>query len=77
VKCEGGCEALKGEVYWAQHIGVKVCPVYRCVNNHQLKNCGECEKIPCEMWFSLKDPNMTDEQHLKSIKDRVAVLKAS
>jgi hypothetical protein len=76
VECKGDCETLKGKVYWAKYIGVEVCPVYQCVQDHGLKSCGDCEKLPCQLWFTLKDPSMTDAEHEKSIKDRVKLLKA-
>jgi hypothetical protein len=72
-----GCSVIKGKVYWAQFIGKTVCPVYQCAEDQNFKNCGECSKVPCKMWFSMKDPNLTDEQHLKSIKDRANKLRST
>ena len=70
-----GCEAIKGEVFWAKYIGSKVCPVFECAKNRDFKNCGDCSEIPCELWFNLKDPNISEEEHRDSINSRVAVLK--
>jgi hypothetical protein len=74
-KCQGTCEDIKGKVYWAKHIGIEVCPVYACVASHSFKNCGDCPQLPCQTWVALKDPSQTEEQHQKSIRDRVAILR--
>jgi hypothetical protein len=74
-ECQGGCEAVKGRVYWARYIGVEVCPVYACVESKKYMDCGDCSQLPCETWVKLKDPSMSNEQHQKSIIDRVALLK--
>ena len=76
-ECGGSCEATQGRVFWAQYIGAEVCPVYQCVKDNGYKNCGDCEKIPCETWFAVKDPATSDEDHKKSIEERVAKLKAA
>jgi len=70
-----GCEEISGKVYWAGYIGKEVCPYYTCVKDRGIKNCGACKDIPCELWHSLKDPSWTDEQHEKSIRDRVEKFK--
>jgi hypothetical protein len=74
VECKTDCENLQGKVYWAKFIGADVCPVYQCVKDHGYTNCGDCEKLPCEIWFTLKDPSMTNEEHQQSIADRVKLL---
>lgn len=76
-ECTGGCEAMQGRVFWTKYINVDVCPVYQCVADNSYKNCGDCAKLPCEIWFSLKDPELSDEEHQKSIDDRVAKLKTT
>ncbi len=76
-ECQGDCRQNKGKVYWAKYIGVEVCPIYKCAEGRNLIDCGHCEKIPCEIWFSLKDPSMTDEQHRQSIQERVSRFKKS
>lgn len=76
-ECAGGCEKLQGRVFWTKYINAEVCPVYQCVKDHGYKNCGGCGKLPCETWFTLKDPGINDEEHKKSIDDRVAKLKAA
>ncbi len=67
-----GCEAIGGRVYWASYIGKEACPYYSCVKEKSLKNCGDCEKLPCGLWRQLKDPSWTDEEHEESIRKRVA-----
>jgi hypothetical protein len=74
-ECQGTCGAIKGKVYWAKYLGVEVCPVYACVDSKKLHNCGDCDQLPCDTWQKLKDPSMSDEQHQKSIRDRVVLLK--
>lgn len=76
-ECQGECGAIKGKVYWAKYLGAEVCPVYACVDSKKYSNCGECSQLPCEIWQKMKDPSWTDEQHQKSIRDRVALLKKS
>jgi hypothetical protein len=73
--CQRNCDAIKGKAYWTKYIGVEVCPVYACVASHSYKNCGDCPQLPCQLWSTLKDPSITEEQHQKSIRDRVALLK--
>lgn len=70
-----GCDQIKGKVYWAQYIGSDACPIYHCVTNKKFENCGDCSDMPCEIWFTLKDPDWTEEQHEQSIRDRQAFLK--
>ena len=74
-ECIGGCEAQRGRVFWTKYINADVCSVYQCVEENGYKNCGDCAKLPCETWFALKDPELSDEEHQKSIYDRVAKLK--
>jgi len=83
VDCEGcphfkgecaGCHAIQGKVYWAQYIGAEECPIYKCVKDKNLANCGMCTEMPCQIWLSLKDPAWSEEEHQKSIQDRVTAL---
>jgi len=73
-ECDG-CDAIQGKVFWGPYIGKEVCPIYACVAENKIKHCGECEKLPCEMWQSLKDPDWPDDQHQESIRTRVQLLK--
>jgi hypothetical protein len=72
--CKGTCTEIQGKVFWTKYMGMEVCPIFKCVSDHKYKNCGDCTKIPCELWFSLKDPSSTDEQHRQSVSDRVKKL---
>ena len=70
--CEG-CDNIKGVVFW---MNGDICPFYKCaVVEHELKNCGDCSEIPCDMFYKIKDPNITEEKHLESINKRVSRLK--
>lgn len=71
-----GCDVLKGRVYWTRYIGADVCPVYKCAKEKSYRNCGDCSQIPCELWVSLKDPSWSEEEHQKSIQNRLLVLKS-
>jgi len=71
-----GCNAIKGEIFWTQYLGLDTCPIYNCcINEKHYNNCGECDKLPCEIYFSTKDPSTTDEEFLESIKVRANTLK--
>lgn len=70
-----GCDALEGNVFWTQYICTDTCPVYKCVKEKGHQNCGHCPEIPCELWVSLKDPSLSEEEHQKSIQGRLLVLK--
>lgn len=71
-----GCTQIQGNVWWARYINAETCPIYFCViNDKKIKNCGSCEHLPCSIWKELKDPNYSDEQHERSILERVARLK--
>jgi len=73
-ECSGDCAAIRGKVYWAGFIGEEVCPIYACVAGKKHGDCGDCKKLPCKIWHTLKDPAMTEEAFQQSIRDRVKVL---
>ena len=71
-----GCHAVAGKLFWTQYLGLDVCPIYQCcVNENQYHHCGQCEQLPCEIYFNTKDPSLSEDEHQKSINDRVDVLK--
>lgn len=76
-ECAGGCEAQQGRVFWARYIGAEVCPIYQCAKTNGYVNCGQCSKLPCQIWTDVKDPAQSDLEHQKSITDRVTKLKAA
>ena len=72
-----GCNAVEGKVFWAAYLNLDTCPIYSCCRNEkQLAHCGECMELPCQIYFATKDPTLSDEEHQKSIEDRVTVLKS-
>jgi hypothetical protein len=66
-----GCEQTRGTPYWTQHVGLEACPIYVCCTGRAHADCGECEESPCQTWVGLKDPSLSDEEHRKSIEERV------
>jgi len=77
-QCGGNCHAVKGVPFFLKDFGVEVCPLYDCaVNKKGLKTCAECAELPCQLFYDWKDPSMSDEEHLKSVEERVGYLKAS
>lgn len=72
-----GCEQVSGKPFWTEHIGGKPCPIYMCCQSKNLVNCGECSELPCKIWYNLKDPSLSYEQHMESINKRVDALKQS
>ena len=73
-----GCHAVKGSTFWAlEMMPAKVCPLYDCsVNKNGLKDCGGCADLPCKMFREMKDPNSTDEEHLRMLGVRSERLRA-
>ena len=70
-----GCEEIYGKPFWTEHIGGRQCPIYQCCHEKTFENCGKCIEMPCKKWVDLKDPSISDEEHLDSIKKRVSLLK--
>ena len=70
-----GCNAMEGKIFWTKFVNLDTCPIYSCVKEKQLKHCGQCQQLPCNIYFDMKDPSMSDEKHQQSIKDRVEILK--
>ena len=71
-----GCGAVKGKPFWTEELPDKICPFYDCCRNRKkLQHCGLCPEFPCRLFYDLKDPNMTEEEHLKGLNDRIEALK--
>lgn len=70
-----GCEEVSGKPFWTGHIGGGPCPVYKCCGDKEYTNCGKCSQLPCKEWIDLKDPSLSDEEHMESINKRVKLLK--
>jgi hypothetical protein len=72
-----GCGAVKGKPFWTSQVGQSgSCPIYTCsVDRLKIEHCGLCSEFPCEMFVSLRDPNVSDEEAEKSIRARQENLK--
>ena len=72
-----GCYSVKGSTFWAKAMMPnQICPLYKCsIVDKRCENCGQCLELPCKIYTELKDPNITDEEHKKSIQERVNRLK--
>lgn len=65
-----GCNESDGKVFHAPE--GQACPIYECsVNQKKQKNCGSCQKLPCDIWRNTKDPSMSDEEFENNIRQRV------
>ena len=49
--------------------------VYNSRNQKKYKGCGECAKVPCDIWKKERDPSMSDEEFEKNINERVGRLR--
>lgn len=64
-----GCNECEGKVF---HAGGHYCPIYDCaVNQMGFKNCGECDKISCDIWRKTRDPNYSDIEFEANIAERL------
>ena len=72
-----GCLKVSGRPFWsAEYFADEPCPIYKCaVVEKKFENCGPCSELPCKLFFDLKDPDMSEEEHLKGITKRVDNLK--
>lgn len=62
-----GCAKIKGRAHWLGYTGQDVCAVYDCcVNGKKLRNCGACDKLPCEKFT--KDPTVSEEQNDENLR---------
>ena len=71
-----GCNAVCGKVF---HMPAgKECPVYACCRiRNGYYSCRECDKLPCELILSTRDPKMSDEEFEQNVADRVERLKGA
>ncbi len=72
-----GCHPVKGKTFWAlQHVEGGRCPLYNCaVRLKGFKSCAECSELPCDSFLQLKDPDISEAEHLQAISDRVSRLR--
>lgn len=74
-ECQG-CNESQGKVFHAPK--GKACPIYACsVKNKKLRNCSQCKELPCDVWRSTKDPQLSEEAFEKNIAERVKELKSN
>ncbi len=72
-----GCNQTHGKIFWANMLGKEICPIYDCaVNNKKFTNCSPCKELPCKIFYDVKEPNTTQEEHRKGVERRVGRLKA-
>lgn len=70
-----GCNECEGRVFHEPED--KACAIYDCtVNGKGMKNCGECSKVPCEIWMNTRDPKFSDKEFEDNVKMRIEALKA-
>lgn len=71
-----GCNEHKGKVFHAPE--GNACPIYECARNKNcFYSCGECVKIPCEIWYKTRDPKFSDEEFQKNVEERVQRIKST
>jgi len=71
-----GCNAEEGRLFWTKYLGLEICPIYNCcVNVKQFDHCGQCVELPCDIFFSTKDPSMSDEVFNQTMQQRMEVLR--
>lgn len=69
-----GCNESRGKVFHAPE--GQACPIYQCsIHQHQYGGCGDCSKVPCDIWRKTKDPSLSEEEFEQSIKQRVERLR--
>ena len=68
-----GCHEVEGSTFWAKEtVASKICPLYSCsVKNREFKDCGDCAELPCKCFREMKDPDTSDEDHLRMLELRV------
>lgn len=74
-QCQG-CGHQQGKPFWTKDTGIEVCQLYDCcINIRHLEHCAMCDDLPCEMFLSLRDPSLSDEEAEKSLAERKKDLK--
>ncbi len=69
-ECQG-CNELSGKVSWAIFYNKEYCPIYECVVQKGLSNCGECGQAPCKIWIDTRNPDAGDEEFSADINSRL------
>ena len=66
-----GCKSAQGKPFWSEKYGIEKCPLYSCcIDQKQLEHCGMCQELPCEIFNSLRDPSLSDEEAEQSLRER-------
>jgi hypothetical protein len=74
-KCSG-CGQVQGKPFWTAQFGVETCPLYGCcVIQKNLEHCGLCPDFTCQMFDSMRDPSMSDEEAEQSMQKKINDLK--
>ena len=71
-----GCNTIHENILKNKATTLQMCPIYQCVKSNNYNHCGDCDHLPCELYFSMKDKIITDEQHKKNVAERVEMLKS-
>ena len=70
-----GCDAIHQKIISIKISGLNVCPIYDCVHKKQIKNCGQCKYLPCDIYYEIKHPTISDTKHQQNIKKQIFLLK--
>ncbi|HWQ65615.1 MAG TPA: DUF3795 domain-containing protein [Methanospirillum sp.] len=66
-----GCSETGGCTFWTEFVDIDACPVYSCcVEEKGLAHCGFCDKMPCDLYTRFRDPEMTEEDQIKSLENQ-------
>lgn len=69
-----GCPTIKGQVFWLEYTGGKVCEIYECcVQMKKLAHCGKCANLPCDRFDGI-DPTKTQEENDNDYRQQIAQL---
>lgn len=68
-----GCRAVEGRPFWTD----TGCELFICCSEKAYYSCGDCPELPCKQFTDLKDPNISDEEHLKELDKRVKRLRSN
>ncbi|MFZ2054832.1 MAG: DUF3795 domain-containing protein [Candidatus Aminicenantales bacterium] len=67
-----GCYETKGMTFWAAELPEKTCLLFQCaIKTRGFSSCAECSELPCQSFRELKDPNISEKEHLKALEERV------
>lgn len=71
-----GCNQSAGRVFHAPE--GKACPIYACsVQKHRYASCAGCGELSCSLWRTVRDPEESEEEWERSLKDREKRLRES